>query len=208
MTRLKTLLAPTLLAALALANATQAAEVAPVADTSAPASPWSVRLRATYLDAVDQTVKVSDKLIPEFDVGYAINDTWSLELVLTVPQEHDVKVAGTEIGDFKHLPPTLFVQYHPQVAAFGKNFRPYVGAGVNFTLIFDDNLLGGAAKLDSYSVGPAGQIGFDWALNDRWAINVDLKKIFIGSDVKVGGTKVIDVNVDPLCYSLGLTYRF
>ncbi len=185
-------------AALALAPAAQAAA----------SGPWSVRLRATYLDAVDQTVKVEDKLIPEFDIDYALNDRWSLELVLTVPQEHDVKLAGADIGDFKHLPPTLLVQYHPALPGLGQRFRPYLGAGVNFTLIFDENLAGGAAKLENYSIGPAAQVGFDWALNDSWAINVDVKKIFIGSDVEVGGAKVIDVNVDPMCYSLGLSYRF
>lgn len=200
MTTLKTLFATALVAGLSLLPSARAAE--------AGSSPWSVRLRATYLDAVDQTVKVSDKLIAEFDINYALCDTWALELVLTHPQEHDVKLGGVEIGDFKHLPPTLLLQYRPVIAALGENFRPYVGAGVNFTLIFDDNLLGGLAKLDSYSVGPAGQIGFDYTLNERWAINVDVKKIFIGSDVKVNGTKVIDVNVDPLAYSLGLTYRF
>ena len=193
---------------LKLCFASVLAALAPAALSAAGASPWSTRLRATYLDAVDQTVKVEDKLIPEFDIDYAINDTWSLELVLTVPQEHEVKLAGADIGNFKHLPPTLLVQYHPALPALGKNFRPYVGAGVNFTLIFDENLLGGAAKLDNYSIGPAAQVGFDWAINDSWAINVDLKKIFIGSDVEVGGAKVIDVNVDPMCYSLGLAYRF
>lgn len=201
MRRLKTLLASAFVSALALGSAAQAAE-------PAATSPWSVRLRATYLDAVDQTVKVSDKLITEFDIGYRLNETWALELVLTHPQEHDVKLNGSDIGDFKHLPPTLLVQYHPQIAALGENFRPYLGAGVNFTLIFDEDLLGGAAKLDSYSVGPAVQAGFDYALNDRWSINVDVKKIYIGSDVKVGGAKIIDVNVDPLAYSLGLTYQF
>lgn len=200
----KTLLAPALLAALALAPAARAAETAP----ATAAGPWSVRLRATYLDAVDQTVKVSDKLIAEFDINYALGDTWELELVLTNPQEHDVKLGGVQIGDFKHLPPTLLLQYRPKIAALGDKFRPYLGAGLNFTLIFDENLLGGAAKLENYSVGPAGQAGFDWALNDTWSINVDVKKIFIGSDVEVGGVKVIDVNVDPLCYSLGLSYRF
>ncbi len=200
MTNLKSFFASAIVAGLALAPAVNAAEAA------ASSSPWSVRLRATYLDAVDQTVKVEDKLIPEFDIDYAFNDTWSAELVLTVPQEHDVKLNGAPIGSFKHLPPTLLLQYHPACELLGKNFRPYVGAGVNFTLIFDETLAGGAVKLENYSIGPAGQVGFDWALNDRWAINVDLKKILIGSDVK--GVPGLDVNVDPLCYSVGLTYSF
>jgi outer membrane protein len=201
MINLKSLFASCLVAGLALVPATNATEAA----ASAP-GPWSLRLRATYLDAVNQTVKVEDKLIPEFDIGYAFSDTWSAELVLTVPQEHDVKLNGAPIGNFKHLPPTILLQYHPAFELLGKNFRPYVGAGVNFTLIFDENLAGGAVKLENYSIGPAGQVGFDWALNKRWAINVDVKKIFIGSDVK--GAPGLDVNVDPLCYSVGLAYTF
>jgi len=65
-------------------------------------SPWSVRLRATYVNPVDHSdaagpipvngISVSDKLIPEFDIDYAITSRWSCELVLTVPQEHAVKV--------------------------------------------------------------------------------------------------------------------
>lgn len=201
MSNLKTLFASALLAGFAALPVARSAE-------AASTSPWSVRLRATYLDCVDQTVKVEDKVIPEFDVDYALNDTWSLELVLTVPQEHNVKLGGAPIGNFKHLPPTLLAQYHPSIAAFGDNFKPYIGAGVNLTLIFDEDLVGGAAKLDNYSVGPAAQVGFDWVVNKNWSVNVDLKKIYIGSDVKVGGAKIIDVNVDPLCYSLGLTYHF
>lgn len=198
-------LLPALLAVLAAPFASAQAP-APVVETAKSDSPWSLRLRATYLDAVDQTVKVEDKLIPEFDVGYALNDTWSLELVLTVPQEHDVKHATLgPIGNFKHLPPTLLAQYHPACPLFGKNFRPYLGAGVNLTLIFDDDLAAGL-KLDNYSVGPAAQAGFDWVVNDTWSINVDVKKIYIGSDVK--GAPGLDVNVDPLCLSLGATYRF
>jgi outer membrane protein len=205
MTGFKKLLATTLLAALALGSAARAADSVPVSQSAAP-GPWSMRLRATYLDAANQNLKVSDKLIAEFDVGYRLNDTWSLELVLTNPQEHDVKLGGAPIGNFKHLPPTLLLQYHPACSCLGDKFRPYLGAGVNFTLIFDETLAGGALKLENYSVGPAVQAGFDWALNERWALNVDLKKILIGSDIK--GAPGLDVNVDPMCYSLGLTYRF
>ena len=186
-------------------------------------NPWSVRLRATYVNPVDHSdavgtliskdgINVSDRLIPEFDVDYAINQRWSCELVLTVPQEHSVKVtkgtlAGTKLGTFDELPPTLLVQYHPDC---GKKFRPYVGAGVNFTLIFNDGLKAGPTqlKLDDYSVGVAGQTGFDYLLNDRWAINVDLKRMIMRTDVTAGGSKLTEVRVDPWLYSLGLRYQF
>lgn len=53
----------------------------------------------------------------------------------------------------------------------------------------------GAATSIDYddSVAFALQGGFDLPLNDRWGLNVDLKKVFLGSDVTVGalGTFVV-----------------
>ncbi|HSI07088.1 MAG: OmpW family protein [Rariglobus sp.] len=175
------------------------------------ASPWSVRVAATYLQTTDGTsnkavqVDIEDKLIPEFDVSYAFNSHWSADLVLTIPQEHEVKVNGTKVGTFKHLPPTLLAKYN--FSPIG-GFTPYLGAGVNFTLIFDDDLLGGAAKLDNYSIGPAGQAGFDYKLNERWSLNVDVKRVMLRTDVKVGGATITEARLDPWLYSLGLRYQF
>lgn len=176
------------------------------------ASPWSVRLGATYLETVDHStrgvpVKIEDKLIPELDVSYAFNEHWSAELVLSIPQKHSVKSGATQLGDFKHLPPILLAKY--TFGTFG-GFTPYLGAGVNFTIIFDDDLQLGATrlKLDNYSVGPAGQIGFDYKLTERWALNADVKKVMLRSDVKAGGTKITEARLDPWLYSIGLRYQF
>ena len=180
------------------------------AETAATSGPWSVRLGATYVDAQSTTigagnVQIEDKLIPEFDIDYKINDTWSLELVLTVPQEHDVKLGGAPLGNFKELPPTLLAKY-----AFGDlgGFRPYVGAGVNFTLIFDETLGAGAITLDHYSVGPAAQAGFDYALDERWSINFDVKRIMLRTDVYAGGSSLGELRLDPWLFRLGLGYAF
>ena len=205
-----------LLASLALHCSLFAADPVAPAET-APTSPWSVRLRATYINAVDKSsgalgkdvLSVSDKLIPEFDINYRINATWSAELVLTVPQEHTVSLKGVgEIGDFKHLPPTLMLKYHPQLG--NATFKPYVGAGLNFTLIMDDNLAVGALRptLDDFSFGPAAQVGCDVKLAERWTLNFDLKRILLRSDVEIGGTKVAEVHLDPWLYSVGLEYAF
>lgn len=182
---------------------------AALALSASAASPWSVRVGATYLSTVDKStnsavpVKTNDKLIPELDITYAFNSHWAAELVLSVPQQHDVKSGGVKLGTFKHLPPTLLAKYtiNPE-----DSLRFYVGAGVNFTLIFDDDL--GAIKLDNYSVGPAAQVGFDYVINERWAINADVKRAVIRSDVKAGGVKLTEARLDPWLYSLGLRYSF
>lgn len=203
-------------AALVTAATVIAAEKPAVPVETAPeVGPWSVTLRATYLVTTDgssagalpkDAVTIEDKLIPEFDVQYRFNDQWSAELVLTVPQEHEVKVSGAKIGDFKHLPPTLMMKYH---AGDFAGIRPYVGAGVNFTLLFDEDLAGGALKLDNYSVGPAAQIGADYAINDRWSVNVDVKHILLRTDVKTqAGATVTKLDVDPWLFAVGVSRAF
>lgn len=179
--------------------------------TSAQAGSWSSRLGVTWLETVDGStnaavpVSIEDKLIPEIDVSYAFDAHWSAELVLTIPQEHRVKTAGLPLGSFKHLPPTLLAKY-----AFDPigTFRPYIGSGVNFTFIFDDDLAVGLTRLtlDSFSVGPVVQLGFDWALSDKWSFNVDVKRVMLRSDVEAGGVKITEARLDPWLYSVGLRY--
>ena len=186
------------------------------------ASPWSARLRATYLQTVDSSDAfsalglnfaagaggVSDKWIPEIDVDYAFTDTLSAEVVLTIPQSQDVNLAGVgKLGTFKHLPPTFLLQYR---ANPGGTIRPYIGAGVNFTLIFANNLkvAGIPLYLDHYSLGIAGQAGIDFKFDNRWTFNLDLKKAVIRSDVSTAAASLTTARLDPWLYSLGLRYDF
>ena len=186
------------------------------------ASPWSVRLRATYLQTVDKSdafsalginfaanaVSVNDKFIPEIDVDYAFNDVFSAELVLTVPQTQNVTLAGVgNLGSFKHLPPTLLFQYR---ANPGGALRPYVGLGVNYTLIWDDNLsvAGVPLSLENSSVGLAVQGGLDWKIDDRWSFNLDLKRVALRSGVYAGGAKLTEARLDPWLYAAGVSYQF
>lgn len=190
--------------------------------TASAASPWSARIRATYLQTVDKSdaftalginfardaVSVSDRLIPEVDIAYAFTDVFSAELVLTIPQQHSVDLAGVgRLGDFQHLPPTLLFQYR---ANPGGNCRPYVGAGINYTLIFKDELsvAGVPLSLDDASAGLALQAGLDWKINERWAFNVDLKHAAISSGVYAGGAKLTEVQLNPWMYSVGARYQF
>jgi len=179
-------------------------------------SPWLVRVRAVNLspdnksDQVGGTgasdrISINNKVIPEFDVSYFFTPNIAAELVLTYPQKQDVRLDGNKIGTFKHLPPTLTLQYHfmPEAA-----FSPYVGAGINYTRISSVNLSGGL-QLDNSSVGGALQIGADYKINKNWLINFDIKKVQISSDVKTAsGTKVSNVKIDPWLIGVGVGYRF
>jgi len=179
--------------------------------------PWMVRLRAVALQPADKSdafstvqpdaIHVSKKTIPDVDISYFFTPNFSTELVLTVPQEHDVTLNGAKLGTFKHLPPTLTAQWR---FLPGAAFNPYVGAGLNLTLISDVKLAGGALDLDKTSVGLAAQVGADIRLAPNWYLNVDVKYVQIKSDVKdaATGAKVTTVKVDPMLYGVGVGYRF
>jgi len=186
------------------------------ANAMAQESPWLLRARAVHIDTANKSaplggtgaadrIHVSNKTIAEFDVSYFFTPHIAAELILTYPQKHTVTLDGASIGTFKHLPPTLTAQYH---FAPGASIAPYVGAGINYTLLSKEKLLGGAATLEHDSVGLAFQAGVDFKLDKNWSINVDLKKVQLRSDVKVSGVRASEVKVDPLLLGVGVGYRF
>ena len=114
----------------------------------------------------------------------------------------------TVIGTFKHLPPVLTAKYN---FLPNSSFRPYVGAGVNLTLLMDVNLnvpTVGALKLSQPSIGPALQAGFDYMIADSWFINVDFKYVWLHADVTLDGATISTVHANPLLSGIGIAYRF
>ena len=169
---------------------------------------WMVRVRAVNLqsanaDSTGLALSVNDKTIPEVDFTYFYTKNLAVELILTVPQEHDLRAGGAKIGTVTHLPPTLLAQYHFDAAGL----KPYIGAGVNYTRFTDATLPAGVdIKRDSY--GGALQIGVDIPLTGGMYLNFDVKKAFIGTDVSAGGAKAGTFKVDPLLVGLGIGWRF
>ena len=179
-------------------------------------SPWLVRVRAVHLAPADKSdpvggagasdrLHVSAKWIPDVDISYFLTPNWAAELLLTVPQKHDVTLDGQRIGSFRHLPPTLLAQYH---FLPGAQIDPYVGAGINYTLISKVDILNGAGRLEHDSVGAALQAGVDFRIDSWWSVNLDVKKIQIRSDVDIDGVRASRVRVDPLLLGVGVGYRF
>jgi outer membrane protein len=179
-----------------------------------------VRARAVHINPADKStavpgllpsdaITISSKTIPEIDFSYFITPNIAAELILTYPQKHDVHVNGIgNIGTFKHLPPTLTVQYHFMPAS---QFSPYVGAGVNYTLFSKNNIaVAGVGKLglEHDSIGFALQAGVDFKLDKNWSLNLDIKKLQLRTDVNLGSTTVSTLKVDPLLVGFGVGYRF
>jgi outer membrane protein len=175
----------------------------------AQATPWMVRVHALSLDSANKDstgldLSVNNKVFPAVEIAYFFTPNIAADLVLTYPQKHDVKAGGTKIGSLKHLPPTLSVQYH--VTDLGA-FKPYVGAGLNYTRFSSVDLPAGVS-IDKNSFGLAVGAGFDYEIQKNIYLNLDVKKVQIKTTVSAGGTDLGDFKVDPLLVGVGVGFRF
>jgi len=152
--------------------------------------------------------EVNSNARPTIGFGYWLNDNLQIDVLGAVPFSHDVSLNGAEAASLKHLPPTVSLQYH---FAPGGRFCPFIGLGVNFTMIYDEEtrgpLQGTRLSLDN-SWGLAAQVGAEFKLSDKWALAADVRWIDIDTDVRVNGAGVGTVNVDPVVIGAYLVYSF
>lgn len=164
-------------------------------------------------------VAVGDSVMPEVDFTYMITDHIGTELILATTK-HDVTGAGAlnglgKVADTWVLPPTLTLQYH--FAPKGK-VRPYVGAGVNYTIFYSEDASDsletaiGTTKVEmDDSFGYALQAGVDIDLTDRVFLNLDVKYIDIDTTARLttgGVVNRVDVSIDPIVAGIGIGMRF
>ncbi len=151
-------------------------------------------------------VTANDKAIPEVDVSYFFTSHIAAELILTYPQSVGIDVNGGNIGSVDALPPTLTLQYH--FMPDSPYFRPYLGAGINYTNFSNDKLAGGAVTVSNSSWGAALQAGFDVPLSQNLLFNLDVKKIYMKTDASMNGAYLTTVTLDPVLLGVGLGWKF
>lgn len=136
-----------------------------------------------------------------------------LELVLGVPPKIKAQATGSvaflgEVMTSRNVAPTLLLNYHFGQA--GDRWRPYVGAGINYTRFTQiRNPFGWKVSL-SDSVGPVAQAGIDYALSPRWGLFASVAVLKVETDLVASGASVLQTTIDfrPVVYSAGLAYRF
>lgn len=185
---------------------------------SLSAQNWQVRLRGVSVQPYekstvggeDSDVNISNAFIPELDFTYFFNKNFAAELILGT-SKHDVKVGNDEVslGSVRLLPPTVTLQYHFYPT---KSLKPYVGAGVNYTIFYgveNGDTLGMDYK---NNVGFALQGGVDYFVNDKFFLNVDIKKLYLKTDVDVDlglpATVPAEVKINPLLIGFGVGMKF
>ncbi len=141
---------------------------------------------------------------------YFFTPTIATDLLVALPFKHDITLNGdgSEVGSTRHLPPTLSLVWYPQLSP---TWHPFVGAGINYTLFFEEHtrgaLDGTRLKLDD-SVGPALQAGLAYTLSPHWSLTVDARYMQIRTDAHLNGDSLGEVEIDPFTYGAGIEYRF
>ncbi len=150
-------------------------------------------------------LRIDTTAIPEADISYFLTKNIAVEAICCVTP-HQVDTGSTKIGDTTLFPPTVLLQYHFDM---GK-FKPYVGAGVNYTVFFDNSTTNGFHNLKLNDAwGGAVQAGVDYHLSGNWFANVDFKKLWVGTEYNVdNGAVKGHVDIDPIIVGAGIGYRF
>ncbi|ACL73610.1 outer membrane protein W [Thioalkalivibrio sulfidiphilus HL-EbGr7] len=161
-------------------------------------------------------VEVDNGVALGISFTYMMTPNLGVEVLAATPFSHDVKGKGSLQGEgtiatIKHLPPTVSLQYH--FSDFGQ-WRPYVGAGINYTTFFDEKGKGNFAGADvslKDSWGWALQAGMDFDVNDRWFVGASAYYIAIDTTatIRAGADTVkVDVDIDPWVLMVGGGLRF
>lgn len=155
-------------------------------------------------------------------VTFMYTDHLSFDIPVALPFTHQLHGAGAlagagQLGSVKALPFTVFGQYRFNQAT--TTFRPYVGMGITYAYFFDAQ---GSSALTA-TTNPGGmptslrveskfgltpQLGFTYALNDRWLIDTSLSKTLLKNRTSFSTGQTIDTTLDPISFSLALGMRF
>ncbi|WP_253907166.1 OmpW/AlkL family protein [Herbaspirillum rubrisubalbicans] len=198
-------------------------------NASAQQSPWSVygglahiafsptaHVRVNGVEVPGGNANASSNDSLAFGVVYRFDEHWSAELALGLPPTTTLTGSGTlssagTLGKVKYGPAVLSLR-HTFFA--GAPVQPYIGAGLNYTHVFNsqDGFVQGLKTRSAF--GPVLQLGVNVPFNEHWSLVLDVKKIWAsttatGTLPAFGGSAAsADVRLDPLVSTLALSYRF
>jgi outer membrane protein len=139
---------------------------------------------------------------------------YGAELVMGVPPRiradasGSVAFLGPGVLSARNVAPTLLFNWH--LGQAGDRWRPYLGAGINWTRFTDvQSRLAPKVQLGD-SLGPAVHAGIDYAIDKQWGAYASIAALRVKSKLVATGPTVLTSTIDfrPLTYSAGLSYRF
>ena len=200
-------LMPTMLAAAIAMTGATAANAYEAGDIMVKAGVIQVTPKDNNLEALDGAVEVDVQSDTQLGLTatYMVTPQVGVEVLAATPFKHQIEIDGDKVGTTKHLPPTVSVQYYPMDAASA--LQPYVGAGLNMTLFFEEE---GAAKGnaagplgDSFGLSVSG--GVNYQIDENLMANLAVWYIDIDSELDALEETV---EIDPLVVMVGAGYKF
>jgi len=177
------------------------------------AGDWVARAGLHYVDPKSDnhdTVGVEPSGGLTGSISRFLTPQFAMEMLVAAPFEHDITLngSGDTVASTQHLPPTLSLVWYPEV---GGRWHPFIGAGLNYTLFFNEDtegaLAGSKLELDD-SFGVAAVAGVDVDIDRHWGLALDLRYMDIDTDATLDGTDVGTVEIDPLGFGFTASYRF
>ncbi len=165
------------------------------------------------IGVIGGNVSINHDIVPEVDFTYFFLNNFSAELILGTTR-HQVSTVGSDLsaiggatsanvalGKVSLLPPTLTFQYHVPT---GTAFKPYIGAGINYTIFYDVNsgpVVSGLSYKDHAAF--AAQLGADFDLSKKVFFNIDVKKIWLSTNATVNASNLTPASSPQLASTLG-----
>lgn len=158
---------------------------------------------------------LSDNVTLGFGLGYRFTDAFSVIAIAGLPPTTTVSgtgpLSGITVGEVTYGPLIVAANYH--FPSKGR-FQPFVGAGFNYTIVFDTKDSGLTNLEADNAFGAVLRVGFDYMVNDSDGIFFSANKVFVntkatGNAIALGGAPVAaQIDLDPLILHTGWVHRF
>jgi outer membrane protein len=147
---------------------------------------------------------ISDSAVPEVDGTYFITDHIGVEVIAATTKHTVSNTVAGRVSSVWLLPPTVTAQWHFDPTG---PFRPYVGAGINYTFFYSPNSALNNIRFKD-NIGWALQAGADvpWG-DDGKFLNFDVKKLFLPTTITATGVSA-HARLDPWIIGGGIGIRF
>lgn len=180
--------------------------------STAFAGGFQVKVGASVVAPTDETtvngvgtLKADNEIAFTPSVEYFFGDTpFSAEILLANPINHDVLLNGDKVASVRQLPPTITAKYNFKNST---RFTPYVGVGGTAFIAWHEKGLADDVK-NTY--GFAGQLGFNFQPADatNWGVYMDVRYADLSPEVKLTNGTKFDLDLNPIVYTLGYSYKF
>jgi outer membrane protein len=179
---------------------------------SAMAGGWQAKVGASLLSPTSDTTLAPGAVVEaDHEFGFTPSIEYffgesaiSTELLLATPFNHDVLLNGDKVAKLKHLPPTITAKYNFKNST---RFTPYIGVGGTAFIAWDEE---GVVKDVKTDYGFAGQVGFNYQPADakNWGVYLDVRYADLSPEVTLIDDTKFDLNIDPVVYTIGYSYKF